>query len=314
MSPPPLYHEVSFTHVFDALSCDFRCSKTGWYRQGYQLDFPEEEEEIKERDVVVENGKKKTSRLQKHSVSSSYSSSSQSSPRDPIADSDLGSAGGDSYDQEGYVTSMHRDSGLTAPFSMEKEKRIAEIRRGRSFSTHSSSSTVAAGDPNGIRAGSSDSGAEDLQSPLTDEMAISKLDYASIPPVVAFPPLCEVSVSPSESSEPPSPAFFRSPLRATLPLPAHSTNPTRPRPEKKRPIVIPIPPQSAKQITTTTPPSDTADNPLDTWLLQKFQAEQNLRRPTTQKVISKQTRVCASEMTDLDPTSSLPRKTVRFCQ
>lgn len=117
-----------------------------------------------------------------------------------------------SCDPEGFYTSMHRDCGIASGGPM---KTIAEGRmvsptppnnpiakcRGRSFSTHSSTSTVAVQTPvkmESTRESSPPHFSDKENDPL--ENRVYNARYAKMSPKTAYPPLCEISLS--ESSDP----------------------------------------------------------------------------------------------------------------
>jgi len=126
--------------------------------------------------------------------------------------SDIGSADESvfSCDPEGFYTSMHRDCGIASgPMKTIAEGRIvtptppenAEKSRGRSFSTHISSSTVAVPTPI-KKEPTGESSPPHFSDKENDPLGNRNYDarYAKMSPKTAFPPLCEISLS--ESSDP----------------------------------------------------------------------------------------------------------------
>lgn len=271
----------------------FRMAHDGFYRRGYQLDSPDGAA------AVI-----------------AAAASSQSSPRDPLAESpDVRSTADSSYscDQEGYYTSMHKDSGLVVA---GKSGGVG----GSGASSTDRHSALSTSDPTKPRGDSSgDSGAEDLQEACSDDKQRAETNNT-------------VVNAPSQKDEQASPSTSTCDFLAT---------PTESRPNIIRPKVIDTFEQDElrrgnnnssstlpRQSRQPTMPSRIVEGAnidnteLDEWLLRKFQ---------TEMVVKNRTRSASGRRTasPLHPTKSLQsadekrqqfaqtlntRKAVRFCE
>lgn len=241
-----------------------RNAHNGWYRQGYQLEYPDEclnnnntSNNVKKTEAPTNNCLKISSPRLIVSTVPSDIFERKSSSRSPYSDVSSINDSNYSCDQEGYFTSMHRDSGLIHRDTGHRPKietRCLNDFRGRSFSTHSSTSTVAA-EPNCDDDGSpaaSDVVVDSSNESTSSTSFLLKDKIADVSARRAFPPLCEISLSESSDND--------------------TIKKTRPKTQQFD-YRTPPPPSTINSFDTTQ-----RIDAFDRWLLSKFQAEMTLKQ------------------------------------